>query len=462
MKKRILSFVIMLTMLLSLMPVTANAIGIDTLTDGDSGSMSAGDGGSISWSFNSGTLTISGNGDIPDNAFSLTETSQQKLKAVIIEEGVTAIGKSAFSHDRYMTRISIPSTVKSIGERAFFACEKLPSVIIPDGVISIGYNAFYGCTLISSVTIPASVTNIGEGIFTFCDLLTDIDVDNNNPVYCSVDGVIFTKDMRTLHTYPCKKAEYTYIVPQGVTTIGAEAFRGCINITNITIPASVTEIGKWAFGSGCELLTDVYYGGTEDEWKAIKVTDYYNQSLFDANIHYSSNSPVGSTVVVPVSASSVELIQAESGEEYNIQLKVQGQTEPCTWEYRRGVKPAGLTINADGTITGTPTTSGYYKSMYIKYTDSTGKSSTKKFGLKIAPKGVHVEQIGESIFKYDGNPHGLTFKCREVPELELTTKYGGSTDEPVNAGSYYMDVSSKDWNYYIIRDKNYFLTINHE
>ncbi len=433
MKKRILSFVIMLTMLLAFLPVNVSAIA----TRGTCGV-------SLIWTLDdSGKLTISGTGAM-ENYRSEGPWGTKSVKTVVIEKGVTSIGDYAFNDCENITNITIPDGLTEIGIMAFADCHNLKNIDLPDSITYIGSQAFLSCWTLTTVVLPKDLTSI-DGLFSECIALTNVVIP---------DGVTFIGGWTFLN---CPLTGI--IIPNSITEIGESAFNGC-RLTNITIPNAVTEIGENAFAD-CYALKDVYYNGTETEWKAIHI-GHHNDYLTNANIHYSSNSPVGSTVVVPMSASSVELIQAESGEEYNIQLKVQGQTEPCTWEYRRGVKPAGLTINADGTITGTPTTSGYYKSMYIKYTDSTGKSSTKKFGLKIAPKGVHVEHIGESIFTYDGNPHGLTFKCREVQELELTTKYGDSTDEPVNAGSYYMDVSSKDWNYYVIRDKNYFLTINHE
>ena len=80
------------------------------------------------------------------------------------------------------------------------------------------------------------------------------------------------------------------VIPNGVTSIGDQAFMGCTNLERVTIPDSVTGIDNWAF-EGCQSLTDVYYGGTEAQWKAIQIEEEKNQALTSATIHYNSTMP---------------------------------------------------------------------------------------------------------------------------------------------------------------------------
>ena len=75
-------------------------------------------------------------------------------------------------------------------------------------------------------------------------------------------------------------------IPEGVTSIGGSAFSHCSSLTSVTIPKSVTSIKAWAF-SGCTNLKDVYYLGTEEEWKNISIGQY-NYPLTDATIHYNA------------------------------------------------------------------------------------------------------------------------------------------------------------------------------
>ena len=111
----------------------------------------------------------------------------------------------------------------------------------------------------TSVKIPNSVTNIGEGAFNFCVLLTNIAVESGNPSYTSVDGSLFNKSMTLLLQYPAGLAAFSYnsyIIPNGVSRIGAAAFAGCFDLKSVTIPNSVTSLGDGAFFY-CRSLTNV-------------------------------------------------------------------------------------------------------------------------------------------------------------------------------------------------------------
>ena len=144
--------------------------------------------------------------------------------------------------------------VTSIEWAAFYGCTGLTSVTIPNSVTSIGSSAFYGCTGLTSVTIPNSVTSIGTA-FVGCSGLTEINVDENNSVYSSIDGVVLNKSQTELVCYPGGK-QGAYTIPNSVTSIGRYAFQECRGLTSIDIPNSVTSIGDYAF-SDCTGLTSV-------------------------------------------------------------------------------------------------------------------------------------------------------------------------------------------------------------
>ncbi len=182
----------------------------------------------------------------------------------VIPVGVTSIGVDAFAYCDALTSVTIPASVTSIGWSAFSGCDNLASVIIVGGVTSIGSSAFSFCTSLQSITIPASVTSMESNVFGYCDSLVNITVDINNPAYCDVDGVLFTKDMKTLIAYPCGKTAASYVIPDGVTAIGENAFLDCASLTGITMPASVFSIGMYAF-SGCNILTISGYTGSAAE-----------------------------------------------------------------------------------------------------------------------------------------------------------------------------------------------------
>ena len=144
--------------------------------------------------------------------------------------------------------VSIPNTINglpvtSIGNYAFYQCPNLTSVTIPNSVTSIGAGAFYYCTSLTNVTIPASVTSIGDYAFISCTRLSAITVDASNPIYSSLNGVLFNKSQTTLIKYPGGKGG-SYAIPNSVTSLGAGAFYTCTSLTDITIPSSVTDIGS--------------------------------------------------------------------------------------------------------------------------------------------------------------------------------------------------------------------------
>ena len=134
--------------------------------------------GNLTWKLDAdGTLTISGTGamknyDYNDNPSPVYNNSN--VKKVVIEDGVTSIGNSAFNECISLTSITIPDSVTSIGTYAFSGCRSLTSITIPDSVTSIGAYAFQSCSNLTSITIPDSVTSIGSYAFYNCKNLTTI------------------------------------------------------------------------------------------------------------------------------------------------------------------------------------------------------------------------------------------------------------------------------------------------
>lgn len=263
-------------------------------------------GDNITWTLdNSGTLTISGTGEIIDPPGLLGSIpwydQRTKIKNIVIEEGVTKIGKSAFIDCINVTSVKIPDSVTTIGNYAFQQNIKLSEISIPENtthigdavfrncsnlsnlelsncVTSIGKDAFYNTNL-SRINIPDSVINIGDNAFGTCQNMIYICVDENNANYSSKDGVLFDKNKTTLIKYPSGKTYSEYVIPNTVTSISSEAFsyssnltgvtfnnnikiieeftfRNCTMLTSITIPEGVTTISEYAFG-WCTALSSV-------------------------------------------------------------------------------------------------------------------------------------------------------------------------------------------------------------
>ena len=154
---------------------------------------------------------------------------------LVVPNGIASIPSYAFAYQAGITSVTIPDGVTSIESYAFRGCTSLTSVTIPDSVTSIGNNALLGCTSLTSVNI----TDIGKwAVIDFAD-------DAANPLYYAgnlyLNGELVTD----------------LVIPDGVTSIGDYAFRGCTSLTSITIPDSVTSIWYYAF-NGCHKLIEVY------------------------------------------------------------------------------------------------------------------------------------------------------------------------------------------------------------
>ncbi|MDO4619256.1 MAG: leucine-rich repeat protein, partial [Lachnospiraceae bacterium] len=147
--------------------------------------------------------------------------------------------------------VEIKEGVTYVGLRAFKDCENLQTVVLPKSVKEISLFAFFSCRSLKSVNIPAGVTALHWGVFAACSSLTSI------------------------------------TIPEGVTTLEGHALSGCNSLTSVTIPATVTTIGKNAFDDD-DNLKDVYYGGDQKAWNAIKM-DEGNVNLRSAKIHYKSS-----------------------------------------------------------------------------------------------------------------------------------------------------------------------------
>ena len=196
----------------------------------------------ITWNLSSnGTLTISGTDmywwyldDIP------WFSKRDKIKKVIIENGVINIGEKSFSGCSNLTSVTIPNSVTSIERSAFEGCSSLTSVTIPESVTSIESSVFSGCSKLTSVTIPNSVTGIDWYAFNGCSSLTSVTI----PESVKNIGEYAFQDCSSLTSIT---------IPNSVTRIEKSTFSGCSSLTSVTIPESVTSIGGKAF-YGCESL----------------------------------------------------------------------------------------------------------------------------------------------------------------------------------------------------------------
>lgn len=269
-----------------IIPATTNGLPVTTIGDGAFYNCT-----------NVANVTIPGSvTSIDDWAF-----AQCSLTNVTLGTGIVAIGQAAFGGCSNLNSFAIPNSVTNIGEWAFWYCYSLRTVTIPDSVTGIGEGAFAESGLTSatignstippeafedcasladvtmgtnvtsigsgafigtgltSVMVPRSVTSIGLGAFDACQSLKALTVDPLNPVYSSVAGVLFDKLQTTLIQFPAG-ATGSYTLPASAITIAPYAFDNCLNLTSVTVPNSVRNIGDGAFRY-CYSLAGAYFQG---------------------------------------------------------------------------------------------------------------------------------------------------------------------------------------------------------
>ena len=265
-------------------------------------------GDNLAWTLDDqGTLTVSGTGPIPSYDYRSTPwyDYRNQVTAVIIENGVTAIGSNAFFNMPQISSLTIPNSVTQIGDTAFYYSRNLAELSLPDGITAIGYEAFTGSAFfdnadnweddvlycgkyllsvqdsvtalsiksgtlcvadralndaqVKELSIPASLRNIGKGNLA-ARRLSSLTVDRFNSVYFLESDILYSRsDMSVLRCLT--SASGSIVIPDGVVSIAPSAFAYCQQITSVTIPDSVTQIGDSAFSQGTSLTSVVIPDG---------------------------------------------------------------------------------------------------------------------------------------------------------------------------------------------------------
>ena len=204
---------------------------------------------------------------IPSNVTSIGDSAFSdcdKLTGINVDEKNTVYSSEngvLYSKDKSLLKLypigkteevfEIPIGVTTIQDAAFSNCKNLKKVTLSGDVETIGSRAFYECSNLENIEFSASIAEIDSQAFIFCTSLKAIDVDTENTMYSSENGVLYNKNKSELLVYPSGKTEQSFTIPDGVISIGEGAFFQCKNLNNILIPDSVQNIEYQAFsGSG--------------------------------------------------------------------------------------------------------------------------------------------------------------------------------------------------------------------
>ncbi len=230
------ALILALVCVLSLLPVTAYAVGGST--------------GDLKWELNGSTLEIKGSGAMPnytDANMAPWYNMADSVKTVVIKSGVQTIGDLAFYGCVNLTGISVPDSIVSIGNRSFKGCASLSRITLPAGVTGIGEACFEECEKLSAIFLPEGLKNIDDYAFFRCAALKTVSI----PVSVEKLGMI-------VFAYCGELTSVTINCP--ITKVPDWTFYGCKKLVSLTLPASTEVAGSNSFHD-CRSLINIYYSG---------------------------------------------------------------------------------------------------------------------------------------------------------------------------------------------------------
>ena len=159
---------------------------------------------------------------VENNSVLLKYPAGRTATTYVVPEGLTEIGENAIERNEYLTEVVLPSTLKRLHIESIYL-EHLNKITLPASLEQLDCAAI-GSVMLKTIHIPAKVKIIGSGTFMDCVGLENITVDENNPYYTAVDGVLYTKSMNCLVQYPNAKKDTEFTVPAKVKSLGLWAF----------------------------------------------------------------------------------------------------------------------------------------------------------------------------------------------------------------------------------------------
>ena len=231
----------------------------------------------VSWAFENGILTISGEGTMKNyGEFSPAPwmDHKEKINAVNVENGVTNVGDFAFFDLQNLTSVNIAGTVKTIGMYAFYGCKNLKMVSLSAGIEEIGVCAFKLCTDLPSIRLPETLTTIRTEAFYRCESLLGITIPAS---VTTLEGSAFAY---------CSSLKCATVLAS-ITELPSWSFYGCYELSAVSLSSIITDLGVQAF-QDCHVLETVNYGGSGAEADNVKAELPYTVENFNTEADVSS------------------------------------------------------------------------------------------------------------------------------------------------------------------------------
>ena len=292
---------------------------------------------------------------------------------VVLDEGITRIGKFAFTNFQGLTGITIPSTVTAIGDSAFRDCKALnklnitdikawceiyfngsnssyanplnyaqnlylnnelvTDLVIPEGVTVIRSEAFRNCKSIKSISLPTTLTSIGGNSFNGCSSVTKTYI-SDIASWCTVDFTFASSNPIYLskNLYLNGEAVVELEIPAVVTEIAPYAFYNCDTLESVSVLGSLESIGKEAF-YGCDNLVSLDLGNTAgsiDSTAFAGTGMYKDENNWDDGVLYLNNILVKADTTIQGEYAVKEGTIAISGEAFKNCTALTGVVMPDT------------------------------------------------------------------------------------------------------------------------------------
>ena len=229
---------------------------------------------------------------------------QAKSGDFTIPEKVTHVLENAF-YRTSLDSVTIPANVTSVPKYAFNESSTLKTITFAErtDALELGSSAFYKCTAVETVNISASYAPEMDDLFAFLNqfsTLKAINVTEGNTAYASKDGVLTNGTNTILYAPKAYAAEY--VIPDGITIIRAGAFNGRTNVTSVTVPSWVTDIGRDAFNN-CSGIKSIIFKGSRSDVLEIGANAFANhRALTTVTFEASENTALDAAIIIGTNA----------------------------------------------------------------------------------------------------------------------------------------------------------------